>query len=396
MTGMLPLADAQERVIALAPELSTETVPVSKASGRYLAAPLLACRTQPPNDLSAMDGYAISGAGPWTLIGESRAGKPFARPISASQCIRISTGAHIPVGAESVLIQEDAKVEGGRVDSISGRPEVGRHIRRKGFDFAAGDTLLNAGIRLTAPQIALALGGGHGYLSVTCTPNIAIIDSGDELASDPTACREDQIPASNGSMIAAMLEPLVCDIIQVGPVPDDLEKLSAALKHAENADIVITTGGASVGDHDLVRPALEDWGATIDFWKVAIKPGKPLLVARRGKQVILGLPGNPVSSFVTCFLFALPLVRAALGDAKPLPKTVTLPIGQDMSAGGSRQEFVRGFWNGQNVEPIDSRDSSALRALSSSNCLINRPVNAEPVTAGALAQVYLLENGCNA
>jgi len=393
MAAMLSLEEAQARALALVPSLPLETLPTGDALGRYLAEDLRATRTQPPADLSAMDGYAIGCNGPWELIGESSAGHPFDGAIGPGQCIRISTGAHVPQGADRVLIQENAAVDGAAISCTVDMPDAGKHVRKRGFDFSAGDRLLAAGTRLGPAQVALALGGGHAEVSVITPPSIAVIDSGDELASDASNCGPNQIPASNGAMLAAMLQQLSCNVTRIGPVPDSREALDQALTEAASADLVVTSGGASVGDHDLVRPALENWGASIDFWKVAIKPGKPLMIATRGQQAIFGLPGNPVSSFVTAFLFVLPFVRAALGAAEPLPRQVTLKAGCDLPEVGSRREFLRGFWDGDSVRLSGSQDSSALAALAASNVLIDRSAGAAPVVQGEAVPCYLLENG---
>jgi molybdopterin molybdotransferase len=389
----LGLEDAQARLLALAPVLPSETIPTETAVTRILAADLAAARTQPPADLSAMDGYALAGGdGPWTLVGESRAGAPYGVVLAPGQCARISTGAIVPPGADRVLLQEDAQSDAGQITATD-LPPPGRHIRARGFDFQAGDLLLSAGTRLTPARLALALAGGHGTLPVTRRPRVAVLDSGDELSPDPAVCLPHQIPASNGAMIAAMLAPLGCEVTRIGPVPDSREALAAALAEAEGADILVTSGGASVGDHDLVKPALTEWGAAIDFWKVAIKPGKPLLVATRGGQVILGLPGNPVSSFVTAFLFALPLVRAAMGDPHPLPRSVTMLAGEALPAVGPRREFLRAVSDGDCVRLAGSQDSSALSALAAADCLIDRPAGAAPVAVGEPVPVFHLQNG---
>ena len=390
--SLLPLEEAQKRLLALASRMPSETVPIEQSLGRVLASDLAAARTQPPADLSAMDGYAIAGEGPWKLVGESRAGSPFDGALDAGQATRISTGAHMPNGATSVLIQENALVADGVV-STDEPPAAGRHVRKRGFDFDAGETVLTAGTRIGAAQIALAMAAGHGSVEVSRKPTIAILDSGDELAADPAQCAPDQIPASNGAMIAAMLAPLVGETMRLGPVADDLDALANALAKAETADILIASGGASMGDHDLIQPALEKWGAKLAFWKVAIKPGKPLMVATRGNQVVIGLPGNPVSSFVTGYLFALPLVRAALGMQHCYPAKVTMQAGEELPAIGPRQEFVRGVSDGTKVRPAHSQDSSALRALASADCLIVRPSGAGKVAIGEPVEVIHLNNG---
>jgi molybdopterin molybdotransferase len=389
----LALEEAQARLLALAPVLPLEQVPIEAMLGRILAEDLRAARTQPSADLSAMDGYALSpGDGPWTLVGESRAGAPFAGELAADQCARISTGAVVPQGAERVLLQEDAVVSGGIVTATD-LPPSGRHIRARGFDFHAGDLLLTQGTRMTAGRIALALTGGHAMASAARAVRVAVMDSGDELASNPAACSAHQVPASNGAMIAAMLAPLGCAVVRLGPVGDTMPALEAALAAADGVDILITSGGASVGDHDLIKPALAAWGAETAFWKVAIKPGKPLLVAARGAQVILGLPGNPVSSFVTAFLFALPLVRAAMLDPAPLPRSLSLLAGEALPPIGPRREFLRAISNGDTVRLAGSQDSSALSALAAADCLIDRPAHAPAVAVGEPVRVFPLQNG---
>ncbi|MEM6475959.1 MAG: molybdopterin molybdotransferase MoeA, partial [Pseudomonadota bacterium] len=326
MSAMLTLEEAQARLLELARPTEVLMQPADELKGpRCLARDIQALRIQPAADLSAMDGYAIAGSGPWRRMGESRAGAPFAGTLSEGQCARISTGAHMPEGSDRVLIQENAKIDGDIVAATE-LPAQGQHVRRRGFDFGEGDNLLSAGTKVGPAQIALAMSAGHAELPVWSAPRVSVLDSGDELVRDPSRCGPGQIPASNGAMIAAMLQPYAGEVERVGPVPDERAAMVAALDTAERADIIVTSGGASVGDHDHLQDALRDWGADLAFWKVAIKPGKPLLVATRKRagnpdQIIVGLPGNPVSSFVTCFLFALPLVRANLGDPSPLPKT---------------------------------------------------------------------------
>jgi molybdopterin molybdotransferase len=340
-----------------------------------------------------MDGYALApGAGPWRVVGESRAGAPYAGALGAGEALRISTGAIVPAGADRVLLQEDALREGERLAAAE-LPPPGRHIRARGFDFGEGDLLLARGTRITPSRLALALAAGHGNLPVTRRVRVAVMDSGDELSADPAACLPHQIPASNAAMIAAMLGELGCEVTRIGPVADTRAALTAALAEAQGADVLVTSGGASVGDHDLVKPALEEWGAQIAFWKIAIKPGKPLLVATRGSQVILGLPGNPVSSFVTAFLFALPLVRAAGGECAPLPAAVTLRAGEALPATGPRREFLRAVREGGNVRLAGSQDSSALTALAAADCLIDRPAHSPALPAGEPVRVFPLRNG---
>ncbi len=401
MSALLTLEEAQQRLLALAPKNYTYTAGLSQvAMPHYLARDLAALRSQPAADLSAMDGYAIAGPGPWQRVGESRAGAPFLGALAPGQCVRISTGAHVPHGAHSILIQENAVVDGATVALAPGEelPPEGRHIRRAGFDFREGDMVLGKGTRLGPATVALAVSAGYSSVPVIMPPSVAVLDSGDELVPIGKPVAAHQIPASNGVMLSWMLAPHIGLVDEfLGPVADDPAALAAALKRAEDCHILITSGGASVGDHDLIQQALKDWGAEIDFWKVAIKPGKPLMVATRqadwGKQVILGLPGNPVSSFVTAFLFALPLVRAAMGAADPLPRSVTMIADEALPATEKRREFLRGTIDGARVHLAGSQDSSALSALAAADCLIDRPAGSPAVAPGEPVRVFLLRNG---
>ena len=395
---MLRIEEAQARLLALAAPLPIERVPVADALGRYLAEPLVAGRSQPPADLSAMDGYALRSAdlpGPWHVIGESACGHPFTGKVGEGQAVRIATGALMPDGADMVLLQEDIARAGDMLQLTGTAPSpVGRHIRRCATDFGAGDELLRGGSRIGPAQLALVLAAGHSHIAVRRLPRIAIIDTGDELTDNPAQCASHQIPASNGIMLAGMIATaLPAQIERIGPVADDKDALVAALDGARSADVLVTSGGASVGDHDLIGPALEGWGAEITFWKVAVKPGKPLMVARRGTQLVVGLPGNPVSSHVTAHLFLLPLLRALLGAAAPLPRAITARAAHDLPAAGDRDEFVRASWDGNSVTAQLNQDSGALGSLAASNALIARPAGGPPLAAGSDVPVYLLENG---
>ncbi len=392
----IPLAEAQERLLSQVEPLGAEEVPAAEAVGRYLAADVSARRTQPAADLSAMDGYAMrldDLVGPWRVVGRSAAGHPYSRSLAQGEAVRISTGALVPAGAGAILLQEEAEREGDTLRlTVSGEPSP-RHIRRAGFDFRQGDTLIRRGLQVGPAQLALAISGGHASLSVGRRPTVAVLDSGDELSADPTSCAPHQIPASNGAMLAAMAKPYARTVRRIGPVADDLDAMLGALGEAEGADVLVTSGGASVGDHDLVRPALERWGATIDFWRVALKPGKPVMVARRGRQWVLGLPGNPVSSYVTAFLFLLPLLRALAGSGQPLPARIETRLEGALPAVGERQEFVRAWFSGQTVRPLNEQDSSALGALSAANALIDRRAGAPAAISGGLVSCFLLDCG---
>ena len=402
MPSALSLEEAQDRLLALAAEQRTiEHLEVDEALGRYLASTLTARRTQPAADLSAMDGYAVRThdlPGPWQVVGESACGHPFAGTLRAAQAVRIATGALVPDGASTVLVQEDCQRDGERL-LLTGTPPhpPGRHIRPRGMDFAENAALLPPGTRIGPAQIALAISAGHGHLPVYHRPRVTIIDSGDELAPPGEPCPPHRIPASNGAMLATAISCLPCDTRRLGPVPDDLAALTAALDGAIDADVIVTSGGASVGDHDLIRPALEACGATLDFWRVAIKPGKPLLVATREigarRQIIVGLPGNPVASMVTAYFFVLPLLRRLLGSTSCRPRAVPALLYGTLPSGGPRREFRRGLWNGAQVSDGELQDSGALASLARSNCLILREALVPAAADGERVLVYPLENG---
>ncbi|MCJ2181121.1 molybdopterin molybdotransferase MoeA [Novosphingobium sp. 1949] len=397
----LPLEEAQRRLFALADPMPREHVDMTGAIGRYLAEPLAARRTQPAADLSAMDGYAVTEgdlAGPWTIVGESAAGHPYTGAIRPGEAVRMSTGALLPADAAGVILQEDLVREDSALRLRGTAPDPhDRHVRRCGLDFATGKVVMPQGLLIGPAQIALALSAGHTHLPVARRPLVAVIDSGDELAIDPTACPVHQIPASNGAMLEAMIAGLAIRSERIGPVPDRIDALIDAFEQAAHADVIVTSGGASVGDHDLIRPALAKWGASLDFWRIAIKPGKPLLVATRQRsnrrQIILGLPGNPVSSLVTGYHFLLPLLRALLGAANPLPLDIATTLEGTLPATGPRREFVRGLWDGLNVRPMPVQDSGALVSLAASNVLIDRAAHAPAATTGEAVRVYLLHNG---
>lgn len=391
MKRLTELEQALEQLFTLAKPLDRETVPVDEAAGRYLAANLSALRTQPARELSVMDGFATAGPGPWRIVGESRGGAPFEAPLAAGEAAKISTGAACPEGASGIVPIEEATVTGRELHARP--PAPGRHIRRRGFDFAEGASLLETGTRLGPAQIALARAAGHGSLAVARRPLVAIVECGDELSADPGDRRPHRIPASNGAMVAAMVRGAGAIARPIGPLPDDRGQLARAIRDAADADVLVTTAGASVGEHDHVRGALEDCGASLAFWRVAIRPGKPLLVARLGRQILLGLPGNPAASYVTAFLFLLPLLRALQGAARPFPAAIPLPLASPLPAGEDRREFLRARLVDGKAVPLPEHDSSALRTLAAADMLIDRPIRARVAPAGTAVPCYWLENG---
>lgn len=385
--SLIPVAQAQQRLLALAPAIDTEMAPLPQTVGRWLAADVAALRDQPWTDLSAMDGYAIRFAdlpGPWRVIGESAAGGQAPGAIAPGEAMRIFTGAAMPQGADCVLVQEDAARDGTALGLAGEGPAAPKkHVRRKGSDFARGQRLLAAGTRLAAPQIGLAALAGHGVLPVRRTIRIALFSTGNELVEPGRQTRPDQLPASNGIMLRAMLAGLPVLIDDLGILPDDLEAQAAAFRRAADADVILTTGGASVGDHDLVKPAFEAAGGSVDFWRIALRPGKPLMAGRNGNALFLGLPGNPVSAFVTATLFLLPLVRHLAGSTHPLPPIHYAPLAQDMPAiTAPRAQYIRAALADGKIAPLANQDSAAMLSLSSANALLIRPASAPAARAG--------------
>ncbi len=388
---MIALEDAQRRLLALAKPVPAETIPLHSAADRYAAADIIAKRTQPVRDLSAMDGYAVRFAderGPWRLIGQSAAGAAFAGSIGPGEAVRIFTGAALPQGADTVIMQEDMRTEGDTI-YLSAPLELvaGRHVRKTGEDFTSGDLLASAGDLMTPARIALAAMGGHGEVSVRRPIRVAILSTGDELVPPGAPTQEDQIPASNSVMLQALLTAPACETTDCGIVRDDLATLTEVFRSLSDADIILSTGGASVGDHDHVKPALEAAGAHIDFWKIAMRPGKPLMAGQLGTALVLGLPGNPVSAFVTATLFAKPLIAALSGVPSPLPNRQKAVLGAGLPAVAKRTDHVRAILENGRATPIGLNDSAALHALARANALIVRPADSPAGLEGDVVDV---------
>lgn len=383
--SLLPVAEAQARLFALASRLPVENVPIGESVGRWLAQDLTALRDQPWADLSAMDGYAVRAAempGPWRVTAESAAGTGIQPPLPPGEASRIFTGAPLPPGANAILIQENATRDSDRLTASADPLTPGRHVRPAASDFAKDAILLEAGSRLGPAQIALAVLGGHGAVPVARRPRIAILSTGNELVAPGAPTPAGLLPSSNAPMLAALLAALPCDVIDLGIVPDDLDAMVAALERAKDAEIIVSTGGASVGDHDLVRPAFIRAGGTLDFWKIRMRPGKPLMAGRLGDSLFLGLPGNPVSAFVTATLFLLPLVRHISGARDPLPRTTDAQLASVLPQTGDRDDYLRAWRAPDGIVSVTSQDSAATAAMARADCLILRPAGSAPAAPG--------------
>ena len=389
--SLLAVPEAQARLLALVTPLATESVSLVEAAGRWAAADVVSLRTQPFADLSAMDGYALRFAelpGPFTVKAESAAGGPRPHPLATGEAMRIFTGAPLPAGADTILIQEEAARDGNQLTLAGEGPgRAGKHIRHRGSDFAEGVTLITRGSLLTPARITLAAAAGHGSLTVCRRVRIGLISTGNELVPAGAEAGPDALPCSNAPMLATLLAGPGVEIINFGIAPDKLEAIHALIDAASDVDIIITTGGASVGDHDLVKPAFEAAGANLDFWKVAMRPGKPLMAGRLGDAVILGLPGNPVSAFVTASLFAKPLIAALGGSKTPIPVLRTATLAAALPSNGSRAQYLRGGWSDGQVTALTDQDSAGLSALAAAELLIYRAANAPEAAAGDQVEV---------
>lgn len=403
--SLLPVAVALERVLADAGPLGAETVPLAEADGRVLAQDLAAKLTQPPFAASAMDGYAVFGdaAAPigtqWAVIGESAAGRGFSGSIAPGQAARIFTGAPVPQGCGTVVIQEDVSRTGDIITAID-VTAAGANIRVAGVDFAAGDVLIKRGRRLDAHTLTLAAAMGYGEVPVARRPVVAILATGDELVPPGTLPGPDQIISSNPLGLAALVTRAGGVARHLGIAPDRMEALAERIREARGgeaggADILVTVGGASVGDHDLVGKALQAEGLDLGFWKIALRPGKPLMFGRLGAMRVLGLPGNPVSALVTARVFLAPLIRALLGEPPEARVIETAKLTAPLEANGPRLHLMRANLGRDaagalTVTPLASQDSSLLSALAAADCLIWREPGAGVAGVGEAVQVERL------
>jgi molybdopterin molybdotransferase len=395
--ALMPVDKALSRVLSAGKTLGTEIVKLDDVIGRVLASDLKAKRDQPPFQSSAMDGYAVRHEdlnNPLMIVGVAAAGHGFKGSLKKNQAVRILTGAPLPKGADTIVIQENVAVISKQL-TVQEAPAPGRNIRARGLDFIKGDLLIAAGTRIFARDIGLMAAANAALVSVRRRPRIVLFTTGDELVLPGDHPRTDQIFSSNSQALAAMLSAWGAAVINLGIIRDDMRATVAAIKKANKADILVTTGGASVGDHDYVQEALKRAGIKIDFWKIALRPGKPLMFGMKGKLAVLGLPGNPVSALVCARIFLKPLIGKMLGlDARDVP--VMARAAEALPANDERQDYLRATLRYEEdgvrvVHVFSKQDSSMQRNLRDADCLIVRAPHAPAVAKGALVSVILLD-----
>ncbi|BCM19671.1 gephyrin-like molybdotransferase Glp [Mesorhizobium sp. J8] len=399
--ALVPVAEALERLLDSVAPLPGESIPLADAAGRVLAEPVVALRTQPPFNASAMDGYAarsadVAAAPAWLeVIGMAPAGRGFSGTVGDGQAVRIFTGAPLPEGADTIVIQENVRDLGsGRIEVTEPTAQA-RNVRRRGLDFVEGDVLLEKGRVLDAAALSLAASANHPALNVVRRPLVAIIATGDELLPPGSTLGPDQIISSNAYGVAAAAQSVGARALDLGIAADRKEAIAALVRKAveANADVIVTLGGASVGDHDLIHDVLTGEGMKLDFWKIAMRPGKPLMFGRLGNVRCIGLPGNPVASIVCSQLFLKPLL-ARLGGRDHKQDVRTARLGAAMQANDLRQDYVRAVVRDNDgtlvATPFGIQDSSMLRMLADANGLIVREPFAPAAETGAECRVLML------
>ena len=399
--ALVPVAEALDRLLDGAAPLPGESIPLAQAAGRVLAEPVVALRTQPPFNASAMDGYAARSAdvasapAELEVIGMAPAGRGFSGTVEKGQAVRIFTGAPLPEGADTIVIQENARDLGNGKVEVTEPTVEGRNVRRRGLDFGQGDVLLQKGRVLDAAALSLAASANHPALKVVRQPLVAIIATGDELLPPGSTLGPDQIISSNAYGVAAAAQSVGARTLDLGIAADRKEAIAALVRKAveANADVIVTLGGASVGDHDLIHDVLTGEGMKLDFWKIAMRPGKPLMFGRLGDVRCIGLPGNPVASIVCSQLFLKPLL-ARLGGRDHRQDVRMARLGAAMQANDLRQDYVRAVVREDAgtlvATPFGIQDSSMLRMLADANGLIVREPFAPAAQAGDECNVLML------
>ena len=400
--ALMPVAEALDQVLKGAEPLPAEHVPLAEAGARVLAADVAARITQPPADISAMDGYALRAddvaSVPATLkvIGEVAAGHPFAVPVAAGEAARIFTGGVLPAGTDAVVIQENTTRQ-GNVVVINASVARGKNVRVCGLDFKQGDMLLPKGRRLTARDLMLAAAMNHPTVPLHRVPKVAVLGTGDELQLPGSELSPGQVVYSNGFALCALAHQEGAAAVDLGIAPDRIDAIAGAVRRAREigADILVTAGGASVGDHDLVRQSLANEGLTLTFWKVALRPGRPVMHGRLGGMHVLGVPGNPVSSYVCALLFLVPLIRRLSGRTDLSVASASAVLGSDLPANDERMDFLRatlspGLDGVPVATPLPIQDSSMMAALAKADCLLIREAHAPALSSGSQCPIVKL------
>jgi molybdopterin molybdotransferase len=400
---VISVEEALSRLLEPLEPLPPEQVSIVDALGRVLAEDVAARRTQPPFAVSAMDGYAVRAEDLTTvpvelrIVAEVPAGAGFGGHVGAGETARIFTGAPLPEGTDTIVIQEDTERDGSRVRVLEGAPR-GLYVRGEGLDFGEGDVLLQAGRRLTARDIGLLAAMNRPWLFVHRRPRIGILSTGDEIVMPGDPIGPHQIVSSNSLALSAFVTSCSGMPVSAGNAPDDPEALRRIAAATSGVDLLVTTGGASVGEHDLVRDALSTDGLELDFWQIAMRPGKPLMVGRYRGTPMLGLPGNPVSTLVCALLFLKPALERLGGVAASAEATPTGRLGVPLAKNDRRQDYLRSRLARAGdgiieVFPFEVQDSSMMRLLAAADCLVVRPPNAPAIAAGATVPIVPFPGG---